>query len=439
MKHPSAFLVLAFGLLAALPARASGFYLQEQSVSGQGAAYAGAAANPQDASTIFYNPAGLTALPGSSFSANASIVTPRAKFRDTGTTGGLNAGAQAPIGGTNGGEPYTANFLPALYAASQIPGTRYWIGLGVTSPFGLANNYGGGWFGRYDSIKSVLHVTDVSPVLAAQVTDTLSIGGGPDFQYASGSLQSALPCPGAGFACGAVFSPASDGLSRLDGESWAMGYNLGLQWRATPATTIGAFYRSAIIQELRGTARVSGLGGGLAGLNGVQAATAKLKLPDVASLAVSRKMSDRLTLLGGANWYGWENFSRIDVKFPSGAADNVTPENYHNSYSLHAGAEWRQTDQLKLRLGTQFDQTPTSSARTTRTPDSNRVWLSGGFGYALGGGFSVDAAYSHVFMGDSHVDIAKGIYAAGAATTVNVHGVSTNQIDIVSLQATARF
>ena len=43
---------------------ASGFQLMEQNASGLGNAYAGQGASAQDASTIFFNPAGMTLLPG---------------------------------------------------------------------------------------------------------------------------------------------------------------------------------------------------------------------------------------------------------------------------------------------------------------------------------------------------------------------------------------
>ena len=45
-------------------AQAGGFGLIEQNASGIGNAYAGQAASAQDASTIFFNPAGMTQLPG---------------------------------------------------------------------------------------------------------------------------------------------------------------------------------------------------------------------------------------------------------------------------------------------------------------------------------------------------------------------------------------
>ena len=63
--------------------QASGFALIEQNVSGLGNAYAGAAAVAEDASTIFFNPAGMTRLPGMQVVAAAHAIRPSVKFSNT--------------------------------------------------------------------------------------------------------------------------------------------------------------------------------------------------------------------------------------------------------------------------------------------------------------------------------------------------------------------
>src|SRR5690606_28552649 len=54
--------VLVWSVVLAGPAAASGFALWEQSASGLGNAFAGAAAVAEDASTVYWNPAGLSRL-----------------------------------------------------------------------------------------------------------------------------------------------------------------------------------------------------------------------------------------------------------------------------------------------------------------------------------------------------------------------------------------
>lgn len=64
------------------PALASGFALIEQSVENLGGAAAGGAALAEDASTIFFNPAGLVRLSGNSLEGAGYILFPTIRFRD---------------------------------------------------------------------------------------------------------------------------------------------------------------------------------------------------------------------------------------------------------------------------------------------------------------------------------------------------------------------
>lgn len=434
-----------FSFCAFLPTTvlAAGFYIQEQSVSGQGAAFAGAAADPRDASILFYNPAGMTELSGASASVETSLIMPRADFSNNGSTAGLSGGLQGAYAGSDGGNPFGLDAVPAIYAVTPVDKEKhYWVGLSVTSPFGLSDKYESDWFGRYDSTSTSLQDIDISPVIAAKLSPELSAGGGVDIQHVDATLESALPCPSVAFACGAAFSPASDGMSSLKGSSWAAGFNAGVLWQPQQTTNIGAYYRSAVTQDIKGNATITGLSGPALGPeNGVQAASTSLNLPNIAGLSVAQDVGDRLKLLGSYNWFGWSKFKEIDVRFDDGAPDNVTPEDFKNSYSLALGAEWKQTDDLTLRTGVQFDQTPTTDAeRNARIPDSNRYLLSLGATYALNKNFAIDAAATHIFMNNANVNLTDTIYGGTAAATTNLlQGSSENMINIVSLQANVKF
>src|SRR3954462_7392028 len=78
----------------------AGFQLQEQNASGLGNAYAGQAAAAQDASTIFFNPAGMTFLPGRNVVGAVNFVKPSVDFTNTGST---RASPLLPLG-DNGGD-----------------------------------------------------------------------------------------------------------------------------------------------------------------------------------------------------------------------------------------------------------------------------------------------------------------------------------------------
>ena len=94
-----ALLVLSHIASTAGPVLAAGFSITQKSVKGLGNAFAGAAAVAEDASTIYFNPAGMTRLSGSQVQAAVHIFSFSLKFSDDGST---TVGNQ-PLTGGNGG------------------------------------------------------------------------------------------------------------------------------------------------------------------------------------------------------------------------------------------------------------------------------------------------------------------------------------------------
>ena len=85
-------------------ASAAGFALIEQSASGMGNAFAGAAATAEDASTVFYNPAGMSRLEGTQITVGGHLIDLSAKFSNSGSTNAWRQGyGTSPTGG-NGGD-----------------------------------------------------------------------------------------------------------------------------------------------------------------------------------------------------------------------------------------------------------------------------------------------------------------------------------------------
>lgn len=110
----------AVGACLGIPATAEavGFALEEQSVSNLGYAFAGGAANAEDASTIFWNPAGMTRLPGRQVVMGLNALYGSARFTDQGTTS--PAGPAFPIAGGTGGNSVGLNWIPNLVRTSRL-------------------------------------------------------------------------------------------------------------------------------------------------------------------------------------------------------------------------------------------------------------------------------------------------------------------------------
>lgn len=422
-------LVLSSGM-----AQAAGFYIQEQSVSGLGAAFSGSVTNLKDPSTIYFNPAGLTEVPGAQAQLGAHLLIPSADLEDTGSTNPLVAGGGA-ISGNDGGNPYDPTPVPNGYVSVQYD-NNLWFGVGVSAPFGLANEYDDDWFGRYDSIKTELAVIDIQPTIAYKVNDALSVGAGLNIQYADAELTNAAN------------GGAGEGKSTLKGDDTSLGFNVGVRYQPWESTVFAASYRSAVNHELVGTAKNEGT---TTADFDVQA-HADLNLPDIATFGVAHNFSPRWTVMGQATWFGWSSFQDITTVTREGfslpalaanysAGDELSSiqQGYENTWAFALGAEYMHDDNWTFRGGAQFDATPTvDEYRTSRTPDGDRTWASLGGTYNFDDRWSMDFAGTYIWIDDETIDVTRNnsISPAGAA---EVEANTEGNVGIVALSFTYKF
>lgn len=398
---------------AAPPAQAAGFYIQEQSVRGLGSAFSGSTTTLNDASTVYFNPAGMTALEQDQAQFGAHILIPKSSMKNLGST--------IPAGGAgannDGGNPYKPTPVPNGFVAHQAA-DGLWVGVGMTAPFGLGSEYREGWFGRYDSTKTELKVIDIQPTVAYRVNDWLSLGAGVNIQHSSANLQNR------------VTNGVQEGDSRLTGKDWGYGYSLGMRITPTPTTTIGLSYKSEVHHTLDGKLQITGV----PGLNEDSKASAKLTTPDHFTIGLAQKVGERLTLQGQATWFGWNNFQSIRVVRDVGTVAADTIQNYQVSWAFAAGAEYDLNDRWTLRGGLQFDQTPTNDEyRTTRTPDGDRTWVSAGATYALTPKLDLDMAATYIDIKSEAIDVTRN---GGLA---RVRAKADGHVGIVAFGMTYKF
>src|SRR5436853_1458255 len=169
--------VSALGLLAGSEVQAAAFALYEQGVSGLGSAYAGAAAAAEDATTVWWNPAGMARLgSGKHFAIAGSIIAPSTKFSDSGSA----AAGGRPLGG-NGGDAGSTAFVPSMFFAMQYD-PRWNFGVGVSVPFGLKTEYESTWIGRFQGISSKVETLNINPSVSYKFSDAASVGFGLSYQ-----------------------------------------------------------------------------------------------------------------------------------------------------------------------------------------------------------------------------------------------------------------
>ncbi len=395
-------------LVAALAghAHAAGFSLIEQSASGLGNAYAGAAAVAQDASTLYFNPAGMALLPDSQLVLAGHLIRPRAEF----------SGSVTPdIGGNQGGDAGGWALVPNFYYARRLTPTLH-AGIGVNAPFGLKTEYDDGWIGRYQALKSEVKTINVNPSLAWKPTENLAVGAGVSLQRIETTLSN--------------FAGAA-GTAKVQGDDYSWGFNLGALWQVSPQTRLGLAYRSEIEHELEGKARFNAMPELNSGI------TAKTTLPDSASLSLFHRLSPQWELLADISWMGWSDFDELAIYRNSGSLLSYTPENWNDSMRYSLGATWHASDRLSLRGGVAYDEAVVSEAdRTARIPDGPRTWLAVGGQYRLSRQDALDFGYAHLFVGDVRISSpAEGTIPMSPILT----GAYDSAVDIISFQYTHAF
>lgn len=361
----------------------------------------------------------MTRLDGAQVNGGVHMLVPSSDLSNNGST--FNA---APSGGGSGGNPYNPTPVPNGFAVMPLNSDQsLWAGIGVTAPFGLANDYGDSWFGRFDSTKTELTTINIQPSLAYKVNDWLSIGAGVDVQYAKANLESV------------VSDTVQEGTSRLKGIDWSVGYNVGLLLSPTPQTDIGLHYRSAISHELEGRISASGL----SGLNPLipnfnTTGSANLDLPDMATFGIGHDVTPDLRVMAQATWFGWNNYQDITPDRDDGVASSPIVQNYQTTWAFSIGAEYDVNDQWTVRGGYQFDETPTTDQyRTTRTPDGDRNWFSLGATYHWTPDISIDMAATYIDVADGTINLSRN---GGLA---QVRGDTDGSVGIVALGLNYKF
>ena len=286
-----------------MAARAGSFALNEQSASGLGVAFASGAAAAEDASVLFFNPAGIVLLPEGELQLGIHAIVPTAEFSNRGSFYNLPGTPfnGLPISGGNGGDGGVFHAIPNFYLTQPVlRGSRYGdlsVGVGVTVPFGLETDYAPDWVGRYTALRTKLTTFDIQPTIAWRLFDRLSLGASLDVQRASARLTQAIDFglaaqPALGqFYQGILANPriplalrgplvaaiqrsftaagfvpgGQDGVTEVSGDDWSVGFSLGamLEYRNAHDLHDGDFfqegrfgfsYRSAIDHTLEGHA-----------------------------------------------------------------------------------------------------------------------------------------------------------------------------------------
>jgi len=434
----------------------AGFAIIEQSVTGLGRAFSGSAAVAEDASTIFFNPAGLTYLSHNEMATGLNFIKPESDFNNDGSTmppafgglGGTNISGQGDDGGKLG-------VVPNFYYAHRLNDTMV-AGIGVNAPFGLVTEYDDNWVGRYHAIKSDLMTININPSFAFKANEKLSLGFGLNLQYVDLELTNAVDFGGACAAtAGNVLAPGAlravaatcaapqslDGKAKLTADDWSWGYNLGLIFQATDATRVALAYRSKISHHLTGEGKFDVPNNAavqtVAGAIGLTDASISgdVDLPESASFAIHHQVNDKLAIMADASWTRWSRFQELAISSPDPAnrLNSIKAEKWDNNMRYGLGLTYAHNDKWTFRGGIAYDESPISDEyRTPRMPGDDRKWIAVGASYKYSDHITLDAGYTHIFLSDPSLEDESNLDDPAASYTLS--GDYEASVDIIGVQ-----
>lgn len=424
---PLSLSVALMGCVLAGHAAAAGYHFGTQSVSAQATANA-SAAEAADATTVFYNAAGMTRLKGTHLSGALNLVAPSVEYNNAKATTALGR----PIAGSNSGK-ITSDLIavPHFYLTHQLNDTMT-AGLGVYVPFASATEYQRDSVLRYNVNQTELTTIDINPTIAFKLNDQHSVAVGVIAEYADASLRQYADFGTTADKINAARGVATqfggsgllDGFAEVSGNDWGWGFNLGWLWEIDQNTRVGLSYRSPIKHTLSGDAKWT-VPSGSATQNQVGALVASygyrtsdvsvdIETPESLSLHGFRQINPKWAVMGDLTWTKHSRFDVANIVYalpknaPMGTANATTlVPNWSDSWKLSIGGTYQVNDPLQLRFGVAYDKSPVPSAdyRLSTMPDNDRIWLSVGGKYDLNKQSSVNFAYSYIFIKDASANV----------------------------------
>ena len=457
LKPQKSYLSALIGaMLASSAATAGGFSLYtEGSGASIGNFAAGAAASVQDASTGWYNPAGLPFLNQEQVVFGGVGVFPKTELsgNTTFSSTGLPSYTQN-FTNLDGGQNA---FVPSFHYSLPI-NDRVAFGVSMVSPFGLSTEYGVQSPVRYEATFTELLTVNLSPEFGAKLTEHFAVGAGLDLQWSQVKFNRVLGAP---ILMNAFGFPATtlDSLSYNKGHSTGVGFHVGaLTSFNDNHTRVGLNYQSRVAHRFRGFSELRGPladpnypsvnPNPLAANQGAKfrndALTSnRIYFPDVVTLSAYHDVNEKWALMGSAIYTNWSLYSTTQLNNVSAFAStagqvvvsSITQQNYRDAWRFAVGADYKHNEQWLFRAGVGYDETPTNDIdRDVRLPDADRIALSAGGHYQYNNALGFDLGYTYLFAHD-RTNINK-TDAIGTTSTFNVNASGKPHAHLVGLQLT---
>lgn len=428
---PVACLALAFGGSAA---RAQGPLLSGAGPINRSMGGASTAAPLDPTGALYWNPAGISGLSSSELALGLELFYPRSTLSSSIPRGALGPGAPpVPLAGRTRDE-VGVFALPSGGFVYRPEESDWTFGLGLFPASGFGVNYPGdatnpvlsappNGLGRISSIYQVFQIT---PTVAYQVTDRLSIGVAPIIDIARLELTPGLfVSPDDANGDGSPSYPAATGTR----NAWGGGFQAGVYYTMSDAWRFGASFRSPQWFEPFRYKTLDESGR-------ARSARFLFESPLIVSVGAAYTGFERVTIATDLRYINFHDTSgqRTAAFAPTGA---VTGLGWRDVFSAALGVQYQLTCDCSVRVGYTYntDLIPARGATFNVTsPLTYQHQLAVGVSYRLTPACTLSACYYHIFEGSVSGPFATpmGLIPGGRVTTGTV-------VDSLMVGASVRF
>jgi long-chain fatty acid transport protein len=290
------------------------------------------------------------------------------------------------------------------------------MGIGAFTNFGLKSQYSDSYNGSEFADTASVTTININPSIAYKLNDELSIGFGVNYLIASAEFATSLP-----------ESLGGSDLLSLEGDGNDIGWNAGIAWQASDATTVGFSYRTGFSVTLEGDASIPS-----SGINGADGELV-LNLPSITDLSIAHNINEQLQVSASLTYTDWSTFETLEGDIAGVGIVPIKDEYYEGAYRVAVGGAYEYTPGVTLRAGLAYDESPVQAEyRSLSIPDSDRIWYSTGANFVINQQLDVDVAYTYV---DGKEVAVVEESAVGSVFT----GTSEGNANIVSMQLNVTF
>lgn len=303
------------------------------------------------------NPAGMSQLKDRHAGLAMTMIIPQLQFENS---GGVRDGENDVL------------LIPNLGYVHPIPGTRLTLGIGFFTVGGTASDFRDiqtvpALGGTRDKTSTIIRHYKLTPSLAYEVTDRLSLGASLAIGYSDVALKVAPNTP-LGFETQGTCDRAN-GVALPGSCAYALGFvpKIGLMYQPHETVTLGLTYTfkstyaydgDTVVRNQLGIGKVT-----------YDADLSGLKWADDIAFGIALRPSQRLLIATKVQWINWDaalNTVFLNLKNgdnPAMPTDTIVLQyNWDSQWVVAVGAAYDVTDRFNIRGGYNYGNDPVPDA-----------------------------------------------------------------------------